>query len=114
MAFRDYWGYNSQVQMLALAGYNVLQINFRASDGYGARFDNAADYHWGDHVQQDIIAGIRWAISQGVAKAGNICIMGGSFGAYSALQSAALAPELFSCAIGVAGVYDLTLLSQKR
>ncbi len=110
---RDYWGYNPEVQMLALAGYNVLQINFRASGGYGARFDNAADYHWGDHVQQDTIAGIRWAISQGVAKAGNICIMGTSFGAYSALQSAALAPDLFSCAIGVAGVYDLTLLAKK-
>lgn len=110
---RDYWGYNSDVQMLALAGYNVVQINFRASDGYGANFDNAADYHWGDHVQQDIIAGTRWAISQGVAKAGNICIMGASFGAYSALQSASLAPDLFSCAIGVAGVYDLTLLAKK-
>jgi dipeptidyl aminopeptidase/acylaminoacyl peptidase len=110
---RDYWGFNSQVQMLALAGYNVLQINFRASDGYGAAFADAADFHWGDHVQQDIIAGTRWAISQGVAKAGNICIMGGSFGAYSALQSAALAPDLFSCAIGVAGVYDLTLLTKE-
>jgi dipeptidyl aminopeptidase/acylaminoacyl peptidase len=110
---RDYWGYNSEVQMLALAGYNVLQINFRASDGYGSAFADAADLHWGDHVQQDIIAGTRWAISQGVAKAGNICIMGGSFGAYSALQSAALAPDLFSCAIGVAGVYDLTLLTKK-
>ena len=110
---RDYWGYNPEVQMLALAGYNVIQINFRASGGYGANFDNAADYHWGDHVQQDIIAGTRWAISQGVAKAGNICIMGGSFGAYSALQSASLAPDLFSCAIGVAGIYDLTLLAKK-
>jgi dipeptidyl aminopeptidase/acylaminoacyl peptidase len=39
--------------------------------------------------------------------------MGGSFGAYSALQSAALAPDLFSCAIGVAGIYDLTLLAKK-
>ena len=39
--------------------------------------------------------------------------MGGSFGAYSALQSAALAPELYRCAIGVAGIYDLTLLTKK-
>ncbi len=109
---RDYWGYNSEVQTLALAGYNVLQFNFRASDGYGESFADAADYHWGDHVQQDIIAGTRWAISQGVAKAGNICIMGASFGAYSALQSASLAPDLFRCAIGVAGIYDLTLLAK--
>ncbi len=110
---RDYWGYDSEVQMLAKSGYNVLQINFRASDGYGAAFSDAADFHWGDHVQQDIIAGTRWAISQGVAQSGNICLMGGSFGAYSALQTAALAPDLFSCAIGVAGIYDLTLLTKE-
>ncbi|MFN6970985.1 MAG: alpha/beta hydrolase family protein [Rheinheimera sp.] len=110
---RDYWGFNSEVQMLAMAGYNVLQVNFRASAGYGAAFAEAANHHWGDKVQQDIIAGTRWAISQGVAQQGNICIMGGSFGAYSALQSAALAPELYRCAIGVAGVYDLTLLTKK-
>lgn len=110
---RDYWGFNSEVQMLAMSGYNVLQVNFRASEGYGAAFAAAAHHHWGDTVQQDIIAGTRWAISQGVAQQGNICIMGGSFGAYSALQSAALAPELYRCAIGVAGIYDLTLLTKK-
>lgn len=110
---RDYWGFNPEVQMLAMAGYNVLQVNFRASGGYGAAFAEAANHHWGDTVPQDIIAGTRWAISQGVAQPGNICIMGGSFGAYAALQSAALAPELYRCAIGVAGVYDLTLLTKK-
>jgi dipeptidyl aminopeptidase/acylaminoacyl peptidase len=110
---RDYWSYNSEVQMLATAGYNVLQVNFRASGGYGAAFEKAADHQWGDAVQQDIIAGTRWAISQGIAQQGNICIMGGSFGAYSALQSAAMAPELYRCAIGVAGIYDLTLLTKK-
>lgn len=110
---RDYWGFNSEVQMLAMAGYNVLQVNFRASRGYGAAFTAAGHHQWGDLVQQDIIAGTRWAISQGVAQLGNICIMGTSFGAYSALQSAALAPELYRCAIGVAGIYDLTLLAKK-
>ena len=110
---RDYWTYDSEVQMLASAGYNVIQINYRGSDGYGEKFADAANFQWGDAVQQDIIAGTRWAIAQGIATPGNICIMGGSFGAYSALQSASLAPELYKCAIGVAGVYDLTLLTKK-
>ncbi len=110
---RDYWGYNAEVQMLAAAGFNVLQVNFRASAGYGEKFADAADRHWGDTVQQDILAGVRWAVGQGVATAGNICLMGSSFGAYAALQSATLAPELFKCAVGVAGIYDLTLLTKK-
>lgn len=73
----------------------------------------AGDRHWGDHVQQDIIAGTRWAIEQGKAKSGNICIMGASFGAYSALQSSVLEPDLYACAIGNAGVYDLQLMHKK-
>ena len=36
--------------------------------------------------------------------------MGGSFGAYSALQSAIKYPNTYRCAIGYAGVYDLPLM----
>lgn len=110
---RDYWQFDPQVQLIANAGYSVLQVNYRGSTGYGQQFSDAADLHWGDHVQQDIIAGVKWAVAQGHANADNICIVGGSFGGYSALQSAALAPELFKCAVGVAGIYDLNLTYSK-
>ena len=39
--------------------------------------------------------------------------MGGSFGGYSALQSAIIEPELFKCAIGFAGIYDLPLMFEE-
>jgi dipeptidyl aminopeptidase/acylaminoacyl peptidase len=42
-----------------------------------------------------------------------VCIFGASFGAYAALQGASLAPDLFRCAIGYAGIYDLTVLSSE-
>jgi len=110
---RDYWQFDPEVQVIANAGYSVLQVNYRGSTGYGQQFSDAADLHWGDHVQQDIIAGVKWAVAQGHANADNICIVGGSFGGYSALQSASLAPELFKCAVGVAGIYDLNLMYSK-
>ena len=107
---RDYWGFDPGVQALATNGYSVLQINFRGSTGYGIDFRDAGNMHWGDDVQQDIISGTKWAIESNLASEGNICIMGASFGAYSALQSAILAPDLYNCAIGNAGIYDLTLM----
>ncbi|MDJ0701139.1 MAG: prolyl oligopeptidase family serine peptidase [Woeseiaceae bacterium] len=110
---RDYWEYDPYVQTLATRGFSVLQINFRGSTGFGANFMHAGDRHWGDHVQQDIIAGTRWAIADGRAQKGKICIMGASFGAYSAVQSATLAPDLFACAVANAGIYDLELLYTK-
>ena len=36
--------------------------------------------------------------------------MGGSFGAYSAMQSAILEPDLFKCVVASSGVYDLPLM----
>lgn len=108
---RDYWGFDSEVQLLALSGYNVLQVNFRGSGGYGAAFQRKGYLQWGDAIQRDIIAGTEWAIKQGHAKAGNICIMGTSFGGYSTVQAATLAPDLYRCGVAVAGVYDLSLLS---
>jgi dipeptidyl aminopeptidase/acylaminoacyl peptidase len=110
---RDYWGFRKSVQALATNGYSVLQVNYRGSDGYGKKFAEAGYQHWGDDIQQDIIQATHWAVEQKLAKAGNICIMGSSFGAYSAVQSATIEADLYQCVIATAGVYDLNLLDEK-
>ena len=54
---RDRWGYDPEVQLLAQSGYNVLQVNYRGSGGYGQAFMEAGYRQWGDAIQKDIIAG---------------------------------------------------------
>ncbi|ABN59905.1 alpha/beta hydrolase family protein [Shewanella baltica] len=107
---RDWWGFDPQNQYLASQGIAVLQVNFRGSGGYGDQFERAGYQKWGSEIQYDIIDGTQYVIDQGFADKERICIVGGSFGGYSALQSAVLAPDMFKCAIGVAGVYDLELM----
>ena len=107
---RDYWGYNSQVQMLANAGYAVVQVNFRGSTGYGQNFMAAGYGNWGTKIQDDILLATRYVIEQGIADKDRMCIFGSSFGGYSALQSAIREPDTFKCTIGYAGVYDLEML----
>lgn len=107
---RDYWGYNPEVQMLALSGYNVLQVNYRGSRGYGVGYELAGDRHWADLIQYDIIDGTKWAFAQGHGKAGNACIVGASFGGYSAVMASTIEPDLYKCAIATAGVYDMNLM----
>jgi len=107
---RDYWAYDPQVQMLANAGYAVIQINFRGSAGYGKSFEEAGFEKWGTKIQDDIISATNYAVQQGISDKNRLCLMGTSFGGYSALQSAIRKPELFKCAIGIAGVYDLPML----
>lgn len=112
-AVRDYWGFDPEVQTLVTRGYSVLQINYRGSQGYGEVFEDLGDRQWGDAVQRDVIAGTRWAIAEGRAAADRVCVMGASFGAYSAVQSALLEPELFRCVVANAGIYDLPLLYRR-
>lgn len=107
---RDWWGFDPQNQLLAQNGMAVLQVNFRGSGGYGERFEQAGYQKWGSDIQHDIIDATQYVIDQGVADKERVCIAGGSFGGYSALQSAVLAPDMFKCAVGFAGVYDLELM----
>lgn len=107
---RDYWGFSSQIQYLALNGYSVLQVNYRGSSGYGKGFEIAGHRAWGTLIQQDIYDAYQELIKQKKASADNACIMGASFGAYSAIQSAAIYPKTYKCAIANAGIYDLELM----
>jgi len=109
---RDYWTFDWRVQAIASQGYAVLQVNFQGSGGYGDKFEKAGYREWGGKIQHDIIDATNWAINQGIADKERVCIYGGSFGAYSALQSAILAPDLFKCTIGASGVYDLPLMHE--
>jgi len=107
---RDYWAYSSQVQYLAQNGFSVLQVNFRGSTGYGEEFKKLGYKNWGSTIQQDIFESTQWAVNNKKADKDNVCIMGASFGAYSALQNVVKHPNAYNCAIANAGIYDLPLL----
>ncbi|SHH72969.1 S9 family peptidase [Ferrimonas marina] len=110
---RDEWGYNPETQLLASRGMAVLQVNFRGSGGYGKAFEESGYRKWGQEIQYDIIDATEYVIAQGIADPERICIYGASFGGYSALQSAVLAPELFACSVGFVGIYDMELMFKK-
>ena len=103
----DEWGYESEIQLLASRGYAVLQVNFRGSGGYGDAFQKAGYGQWGAKMQDDVTDATHWAIKEGIADSKRICIYGASYGGYSALQGAVKEPDLYKCAIGYAGIYDL-------
>ncbi|MCC2608099.1 alpha/beta hydrolase family protein [Planctobacterium marinum] len=110
---RDYWGFDREVQMLANQGYAVLQLNYRGSGGYGTAFQESGYKEWGRRVQQDIIEGTQWALAQPEIDNDRVCIMGASFGGYSAAQAATLAPDLFDCVIATSGVFDLNMMFEE-
>lgn len=92
---------------MASRGYAVLQPNFRGSSGYGGKFLLAGDGEWGGKVQDDVQAGVRKLIADGIADPKRICIVGASYGGYMALAGATFSPDLYACAISYAGLSDL-------
>ncbi|WP_199611490.1 alpha/beta hydrolase family protein [Flocculibacter collagenilyticus] len=110
---RDYWDYSSETQYLALNGYSVLQVNFRGSTGYGRSHKEAGYLNWGSTIQQDIYDGLQWAIKSGKAQKESVCIMGASFGGYSAIQNIINYPDAYQCSVANAGVYDLALMYEE-
>lgn len=103
----DAWEFDDNNQLLAAAGYAVLQVNFRGSGNHGRAFRKAGARQWGGKMQDDVTDATRWAIGQGIADPKRICIFGGSYGGYAALMGVVKEPTLYRCAAGYVGVYDL-------
>ena len=107
---RDGWGFNRELQFLANRGYAVLQMNYRGSGGYGKRFQDIAWGKWGLEMQDDISDGVKWAISEGIADPGRVCIYGASYGGYATMAGITMTPDLYKCAVNYVGVVDLAML----
>jgi dipeptidyl aminopeptidase/acylaminoacyl peptidase len=107
---RDRWGYNPMAQWLANRGYACLQVNFRASTGYGKAFLNSGNKQWGRKMHDDLVDAVDWAVNQGVADPKRVAILGGSYGGYAALAGLTFTPELFACAVDIVGPSNLRTL----
>ena len=109
----DSWTYDSDAQFLASRGYAVLQVNFRGSGGRGKDFLESGYREWGGKMQDDIADGVKWAIDNKQADPARICTYGASYGGYAALMQTIRYPELYKCAIGYVGVYDLQVMKKE-
>ncbi len=110
---RDYYGFDIEAQFFAHHGYAVFQVNYRGSGGYGKPFEVSGYTNWGTTMQDDLTDATLWAVEQGIADRGRLCIYGGSYGGYAALQGAVREPDLYKCTIGYVGVYDIPLMFEK-
>lgn len=104
---RDYYDYDSWVQYLSTRGYQVYQMNFRGSDGYGRDFAKAGYRQWGGLMQDDVTDAVRYLFEQNRARPDQACIFGYSYGGYVALMGAIKTPNLFQCVIAGGAVTDL-------
>lgn len=104
---RDWWGYDSIVQLWANRGYAVLQPQFRGSAGFGRSHMEAGVGEFAGRMHDDLLDAVDWAIGRGFADPERIGVFGGSYGGYAALVSVAFTPKRFAAAVEYVGVSDL-------
>lgn len=101
--------FDPEVQFLASRGYAVLRVNFRGSEGYGRAFREAGHRSYGTRIEDDIDAALSQALAQYPLDASRMCVVGSSYGGYSALVSAIRWPQRFRCVVSIAGISDRLL-----
>lgn len=107
---RDTWTFNPVVQFFANRGFAVLRVNYRGSGGFGREFERAGYRQWGGAIIDDIVDATRSVASKENIDGNRVCILGTHYGAFAALAAVAREPDLYRCAAGHAGIYDLALL----
>lgn len=97
----DEWG-----QLLANAGYMVLQPQYRMSVGWGQKhFDSAYGQH-GLAMQDDKDDGVKYLVQRGLVDPNRVAMFGWSYGGYAALVASQRQDQIYQCAIAGAAVAD--------
>jgi len=102
---------NAQIQYLVSRGFNVLDVNYRGSTGFGLKFREAIkEDGWGGREQADIAAAAEALIEAGLADPGRIGVTGTSYGGYSTwFQITHYPPEVIAAAAPICGMTDLVI-----
>ncbi len=107
---RDTKDFDPMVQYLASWGFATLKVNYRGSSGYGRRFQEAGKREWALGIEDDIDAAVELVMARPEIDASRVCMVGGSYGGFSALASLVRHPDRYRCAVTINGVTDIPLL----
>jgi dipeptidyl aminopeptidase/acylaminoacyl peptidase len=89
--FREYMFHSMLVQQ----GYVVIDMDYRASKGYGRDWRTAIYRHMGKPEVQDMRDGVNWLVENANVDANRVGTYGGSYGGFLTLMSMFTDPELF-------------------
>ena len=87
-------------------GYTVLDVDYRASEGYGRDYRTAIYRHMGGRDLEDFIDAKSMLVKQYGIDANRIGIYGGSYGGFITLMGLLTKPNEFACGAALRSVTD--------
>lgn len=100
--FREFMFHSLLVQQ----GYVVLDMDYRASAGYGRDWRTAIYQQMGTPEIQDLKDGIDWLVDNKQVDRNRICTYGGSYGGFLTLMAMFIDPDMFACGAALRPVTD--------
>lgn len=100
--FREFMFHSFLVQQ----GYVVLDMDFRASMGYGRDWRTAIYRQMGTPEIQDLEDGVEWLVENAQVSRENIGTYGGSYGGFMAFMALFTKPDLFQAGAALRPVTD--------
>ena len=94
--------------LLVQQGYIVLDMDYRASEGYGRAWRTAIYRQMGHPELEDYIDGVNWMVAKQQGDAAKVGIYGGSYGGFMAFMGLMRAPEVFVAGAALRPVSDWT------
>ncbi len=93
-------------QLLVENGYIVLDLDFRASAGYGRDWRNAIYRQMGHPELEDYLDGIEWLVENRQGDRANVGVYGGSYGGFMAFMAMFREPGVFHAGAALRPVTD--------
>ena len=100
--FREFMFHSLLVQK----GYVVIDMDYRASKGYGRDWRTAIYRHMGKPEVEDMRDGVNWLVENANVDRNRIGTYGGSYGGFLTLMSLFTAPDLFQSGAALRLVSD--------
>ncbi|MFC6440786.1 prolyl oligopeptidase family serine peptidase [Pseudobowmanella zhangzhouensis] len=92
--------------MLVQQGYVVMDMDYRASEGYGRDWRTAIYRHMGKPEIEDLRDGVNWLVKNANVDRQRIGTYGGSYGGFMTFMALFTAPDLFQVGAALRPVSD--------
>ncbi|CCQ12043.1 Dipeptidyl peptidase IV [Pseudoalteromonas luteoviolacea B = ATCC 29581] len=92
--------------LLASEGYVVMDMDYRASKGYGRDWRTAIYRQMGTPETQDLVDGVKWMNENANVNTGAVGTYGGSYGGFMTFMALFTEPDLFQAGAALRPVTD--------
>jgi dipeptidyl aminopeptidase/acylaminoacyl peptidase len=100
--YREYMFHN----LLASRGYVVIDVDYRASSGYGRDWRTAIYRHMGGKDLEDIVDGAKYIVANEQVNPRHVGLYGGSYGGFITLMAMFTTPDVFAAGAALRPVTD--------